>query len=149
MFAFCLSHWTGSGTASQLLAAFVRPNDPAIDQTLRIAASKLESARKSNALNGYESGRKEKVWEIAEGIWAAMVSYRITYVLPPASFEKTGQKVRGPGDILKHRVGTCLHEFVHAACLEQAGIHPLIMLSEGQLRFVGLWEAGSLFRSVY
>jgi Protein of unknown function (DUF4011) len=133
------SHWTGSGTAPQLLAAFVRPNDPAIDQTLRIAASKLESARKSNALNGYESGRKEKVWEIAEGIWAAMVSYRITYVLPPASFEKTGQKVRGPGDILKHRVGTCLDtSLFYAACLEQAGIHPLIMLSEGHA-FVGLW----------
>jgi very-short-patch-repair endonuclease len=133
------SHWTGSGTAPQVLAAFVRPNDPAIDQTLRIAASKLESARKSNALNGYESGRKEKVWEIAEGIWAAMVSYRITYVLPPASFEKTGQKVRGPGDILKHRVGTCLDtSLFYAACLEQAGIHPLIMLSEGHA-FVGLW----------
>jgi hypothetical protein len=126
------SHWTGSCTASQLLAAFVRPNDPAVDQTLRVAASKLESAGKSNALNGYESGRKERVWEIAEGIWAAMVSYRITYVLPPASFEKTGQKVRGPGDILKHRVGTCLDtSLFYAACLEQAGLHPLIMLSEG------------------
>jgi hypothetical protein len=67
-----------------------------VDQTLRVAASKLESAHKSNALDGYESGRKERVWEVAEGIWAAMVSYRITYVLPPRSFEKTGQKVRGP-----------------------------------------------------
>ena len=102
------SHWTGSNAARQLLAAFVRPNDPAVDQTLRVAASKLESAHKSSAVDGYESGRKERVWEIAEGIWAAMVSYRITYVLPPASFEKTGQKVRGPGDILKHRLGTCL-----------------------------------------
>jgi hypothetical protein len=133
------SHWTGSRIAPQLLAAFVRPNDPAVDRTLRVAASKLESAGKSNALDGYESGRKERVWEIAEGIWAAMVSYRITYVLPPASFEKTGQKVRGPADILKHRVGTCLDtSLFYAACLEQAGLHPLIMLSEGHA-FVGLW----------
>jgi hypothetical protein len=133
------SHWTGSNAAPQLLAAFVRPNDPAVNQTLRIAASKLESAHKSSAVDGYESGRKERVWEIAEGIWAAMVSYRITYVLPPASFEKTGQKVRGPSDILKHRLGTCLDtSLFHAACLEQADLRRLIMLSEGHA-FVGLW----------
>jgi hypothetical protein len=120
------SHWTGSSAAPQLLAAFVRPNDPAVDQTLRLAASKLESAHKSNVLDGYESGRKGRVWEIAEGIWAAMVSYRIAYVLPPASFEKTGQKVRGPSDILKHRLGTCLDtSLFYAACLEQAGLNPL------------------------
>jgi hypothetical protein len=102
------SHWPGSSIAPQLLAAFVRPNDPAVDQTLRIAASKLESAHKPNALDGYENGRKGRVWEIAEGIWAAMFSYRIAYVLPPASFEKSGQKVRSPSDVLKHRLGTCL-----------------------------------------
>jgi hypothetical protein len=133
------SHWTGYSAAPQLLAAFVRPNDPAVNQTLRIAASKLESAHKSNALDGYESGRKERVWEIAEGIWAAMASYRIAYVLPPASFEKTGQKVRSPSDVLKHRLGTCLDtSLFYAACLEQARLHPLIMLSEGHA-FVGLW----------
>jgi hypothetical protein len=138
------SHWMGSATAPQLLAAFVRPNDPAVDETLRVAASKLESAHRSNALAGYESGRKERVWEIAEGIWAAMVSYRITYVLPPASFEKTGQKVRGPSDILKHRLGTCLDtSLFYAACLEQAGLHPLIMLSEGHA-FIGIWLKADL-----
>jgi very-short-patch-repair endonuclease len=133
------SHWTGSSAAPQLLAAFVRPNDPAVDQTLRLAASKLESAHKSNVLDGYKSGRKERAWEIAEGIWAAMASYRIAYVLPPASFEKTGQKVRSPNDILKHRLGTCLDtSLFYAACLEQAGLHPLIMLSEGHA-FIGVW----------
>lgn len=62
------SHWTGSCAAPQLLAAFVRPNDSAVDNTLRIAASKLESARKSNVLDGYASNRKETGWELVEGI---------------------------------------------------------------------------------
>jgi very-short-patch-repair endonuclease len=138
------SHWTGSSAAPQLLAAFVRPNDPAVDQTLRIAASKLESAHKSNVLDGYASGRKGRVWEIAEGIWAAMVSYRIAYVLPPASFEKSGQKVRCPSDVLEHRLGTCLDTTLfYAACIEQAGLHPLIILTEGHA-FVGIWLKSDL-----
>jgi hypothetical protein len=133
------SHWTGSKAAPQLVGAFVRPNDPAVEQTLRGAAVKLESAKKSPALDGYTSGRKARAWEIAEGIWAAMISYRIAYVLPPASFEKSGQKVRGPSDILEHRLGTCLDtSLFYAACLEQAGLHPLIVLTRGHA-FVGFW----------
>jgi hypothetical protein len=38
------SQWSGSEGAPELLAAFVRPNDPAIDQMLRVAATKLEAA---------------------------------------------------------------------------------------------------------
>jgi hypothetical protein len=87
------SQWSGTDAAPELLAAFVRPNDPAIDQTLRVAAAKLEAAGRSTALDGYASGNKSHVWEVAESIWAAAVEVRIRYVLPPASFEKSGQKV--------------------------------------------------------
>ena len=65
------SQWSGTDAAPELLAAFVRPNDPAIDQTLRVAAAKLEAAGRSTALDGYASGSKSHVWEMAEAIWAA------------------------------------------------------------------------------
>ena len=65
------SQWSGTDAAPELLAAFVRPNDPAIDQMLRVAATKLEAAGRSTALDGYVSGNKARVWEMAEAIWAA------------------------------------------------------------------------------
>ena len=133
------SQWSGSDAAPELLAAFVRPNDPAVDQMLRIAATKLEAAGRSTALDGYVSASKPRVWEMAEAIWAALVELRIRYVLPPASFEKSGQKVRSPGEILERRLGTCLDtSLFYAACLEQVGLQPLIVLTTDHA-FVGLW----------
>ena len=111
---------------------------------LRVAATKLEAAGRSTALDGYVSASKARVWEMAEGIWAAAVELRIRYVLPPASFEKSGQKVRSPGEILERRVGTCLDtSLFYAACLEQAGLQPLIVLTAGHA-FVGLWLSPDL-----
>jgi very-short-patch-repair endonuclease len=138
------SQWSGTDGAPELLAAFVRPNDPAVDQMLRVAATKLEAAGRSTALDGYVSASKPRVWEMAEAIWAALVEVRIRYVLPPASFERSGQKVRSPGEILERRLGTCLDtSLFYAACLEQAGLQPLILLTAGHA-FVGLWLSPDL-----
>ena len=133
------SHWGGIDAAPELLAAFVRPNDPAVDTILHDASLKLAAVGRDNALEGYKSGRKARVWEIAEAIWAALASRGITYVLPPASFERSGQKVRSPRDIVDRKVATCLDlTLLSAACFEQAGLNPLIVVTEGHA-FTGLW----------
>jgi hypothetical protein len=81
---------------------------------------------------------------MAEAIWAAAVEVRVRSVLPPASFEKSGQKVRGPSEILERRLGTCLDtSLFYAACPEQAGLQPLIVLTTGHA-FVGLWLSPDL-----
>ncbi|KQP49025.1 DUF3320 domain-containing protein [Methylobacterium sp. Leaf108] len=133
------SHWGGGASAPELLAAFVRPNDPAVDVVLRDAATKLAEAGRETGLNGYAAGRKARAWELAEAIWAALADRAIAYVLPPASFERAGQKVRGPGDVIERRVGTCLDlSLLYAACLEQAGLNPVLVLTAGHA-FVGVW----------
>lgn len=133
------SHWGGSGAAPELLAAFVRPTDPSVDVILREAADKLAKANRSPGLDGYAKGKKARAWEIAEAVWAALVGHGIAYVLPPKSFERHGQPVRGPSEILERQVGTCLDlALLYAACLEQAGLNPLVVLTEGHA-FAGLW----------
>ena len=133
------SHWGGSTAAPELLAAFVRPTDPAIDVILREAADKLATAGRDPALDGYAKGKKARAWEIAEAIWAALVGRSIAYVLPPKSFERHGQPVRGPSEIVARQVGTCLDlALLYASCLEQAGLNPLVALTEGHA-FAGLW----------
>ncbi|SEH89064.1 AAA domain-containing protein [Methylobacterium sp. 275MFSha3.1] len=133
------SHWGGGRSAPELLAAFVRPNDPTVDVILRDAATKLGDAGRETGLNGYTTGKKSRAWELAEAIWAALADRRIAYVLPPASFERAGQKVRGPNDILERKVGTCLDlSLLYAACLEQAGLNPVLVLTAGHA-LVGVW----------
>src|SRR5271165_7560795 len=132
-------HWGGSGAAPELLAAFVRPTDPSIDVILREAADKLSDAGRNPAIDGYRTAKKARAWELAEAIWAALVGHSIAYVLPPKSFERQGQMVRAPADILSHRVGTCLDlALLYAACLEQAGLNAVVVLTEGHA-FAGLW----------
>ncbi|MGD9507785.1 MAG: DUF4011 domain-containing protein [Geminicoccaceae bacterium] len=133
------SHWGGVAAAPELLAAFVRPNDPAVDLVLREAAAALARAGKPTAIDGYRSKLKARAYEVAEAIWIAIAGHGITYVLPPASFERNGQKVRGPSDILERRVATCLDlSLLYAACAEQAGLNPVIVLVAGHA-FVGVW----------
>ena len=77
--------------------------------------------------------------ELASAIWSAVAGLRLSYALPPASFEQTGQKVRTPSQILDGRIATCLDTaLLFAAALEQASLNPLVVLMEGHA-FAGVW----------
>ena len=139
------NEWTGLSTAPELVAAFVRPNDPSVDAILRNAAEKLRRAGRSPALDGYKSRTKARAWELAEAIWAALVDERIVYALPPQSFERNGQKVRSPSALVERKIGTCLDlTLLFAACVEQAGLNPLVGFCEGHA-FCGVWLTSDEF----
>lgn len=124
--------WGGALATPELLAAFVTPNDPAIAVILREASDKLREAGRDPSLNGYQSQSRERVWEMAAAIWAALAARRLIYAEPPASFETAGQKVRLPSEVLSTRLATCLDTTVlFAAALEQIGLRPLICLTRG------------------
>ncbi|NCV23620.1 MAG: hypothetical protein EBV45_17015 [Chloroflexi bacterium] len=133
------AEWTGMRHSPELLAAFVCPNDPAVDVILRNAAEKLRTARRDPALAGYGPGGRARVLECAEALWGALWDEQIAYALPPASFEREGQKIRLPAMVVGNKVGTCLDlTLLYAACLEQMGFHPLVVLLEGHA-LVGVW----------
>lgn len=133
------NEWGGLGAMAELLPAFVMPNDPAVDGILKAASDVLRRAGKPDALDGYQGGKRERVWETASAIWSAVAGLRLSYVLPPASFEKVGQKVRTPGTIVDRGVATCLDTaLLFAAVLEQAGLNPLVIFTAGHA-FVGVW----------
>jgi len=139
------SEWTGLSTAPELIAAFVRPNDPAVDSVLRNAAEKLRAAGKNPALDGYKANAKARAWELSAAIWAALVDENIVYALPPQSFERSGQKVRSPSALIERKIGTCLDlTLLFAACLEQAGLNPIVGLCDGHA-FCGVWLTNDEF----
>lgn len=133
------NQWGGLGSMAELLPAFVMPNDPAVDRVLKSASDVLRSAGKPDGIDGYESGKRERIWELASAIWSSVASLRISYALPPANFETIGQKVRTPSQILEGRLATCLDTaLLFAAVLEQASLNPLVILTKGHA-FVGVW----------
>lgn len=133
------NEWGGTEFMPELLAAFSTPNDPAIDRILRSASEVLRKAGKNDGLDGYHSSRRERVWEMVSAVYAAIANLRLSYSQPPASFERNGQKIRLPSQILEGRVGTCLDTtMLFASVLEQAGLNLIIAIPQGHA-LVGVW----------
>jgi hypothetical protein len=132
------NQWGGIGQLPEMVSAFVQPNDPAVDRVLKSAAQALEANGKSGSVDGYTHGSK-RAWELASGIWTAVLQRKLNYALPPASFEHTGQKIRSPGQVLDAGLATCLDlTLLFASCLEQAHLNPLLIFTRGHA-FVGVW----------
>lgn len=133
------NEWGGVRFMPETLAAFVLPNHPEIMGILRLASDILAKWTRNPSLGGYQSRSPRRAFQITAAIYAALQGLKLTYVSPPASFENDGQRVRLPDEILKSRMATCLEaSLLAAACLEQAGLHPLVMLKDGHA-FGGVW----------
>ena len=133
------NEWGGAGFMPELLAAFSMPNDPAVDHVLREASLILRRAGKPDGIDGYRSRSRQRVWEITSAIYAAVCNLGMSYAVPPASFERDGQKIRLPSQILNNRVATCLDlTMFFASALEQAGLNPIIALPH-EHAVVGVW----------
>ena len=132
------NQWGGISHLPDLVAAFVQPNDPAVDRLLKRTAEVLRQNDRNPALDGYAGGAK-RAWELASALWSATAGMQLDYALPPASFEQSGQKVRSPSQIESSGLGTCFDlALLFCAALEQAGLNPLLVFTEGHA-FAGVW----------
>lgn len=139
IYALARNEWGGATAMPELLAAFVMPNDPAVARLLKDASRALEARGASGALDGYQKKSKDRVWELAAAVWAAVGARRLSYAEPPASFEIGGQKVRTPSDIEAQGLATCLDtSLLLAAAAEGLGIYPVVVFTRGHA-FAGVW----------
>jgi very-short-patch-repair endonuclease len=131
--------WGGVTNMGQLLPAFVMPNDPAIFPLLRSAAERLAAHGHSSALDGYQSGDPKRTYMLIAAVYSAVAALGLHYAQPPASFERQGQKVRGPSKVVRDRLATCLDTtLLFAAALEAAGLNAVVLLLDGHA-CVGTW----------
>jgi very-short-patch-repair endonuclease len=141
------NQWGGLSHLPDLVAAFVQPNELAVDRLLKQAAEVLRAAGKNPAIDGYKGGAK-RAWELASALWTAIAGLGLDYALPPASFEHRGQKVRSPSQIVDARIATCLDStLLFCAALEQAGLNPLVVFTKGHA-FGGVWLRKEEFSTV-
>ncbi|MBL8748030.1 MAG: DUF3320 domain-containing protein [Planctomycetes bacterium] len=135
------NEWPGLSPLPELVASFVMPNHPALAPLLHSVAMKLAADTGSGALDGYQSGDLARVRAMVAAVHEAVADAAVTYVTSPPSFERTGQKVRTPEQVLTGRLGTCFDlALLHAALLEHVGLHPMVVLLRDHA-FVGAWLA--------
>ncbi|MDR3570322.1 MAG: DUF3320 domain-containing protein [Syntrophobacteraceae bacterium] len=138
------NEWGGIAHFPELAAAFVQPNDPTVQQILRKTIDILKTHGKEPSTVGYGRGKKG-AWEQMSALWNAVCGLGIGYVLPPASFEQTGQKVRPPSQVIQAGVGTCLDlTMLFASCIEQCGLNPVLVFTQGH-SFLGCWLSDETF----
>jgi hypothetical protein len=130
--------WEGLNDIPEILAAHIQPNHPVIGQLLGRAGAILKLSG-IPGLTGYQQQSREIVARQVAAIYGAIRERDLVYVNPPAKFHTLGQRIRLPDQITHERLATCLDLAVlFAACLEQAGLHPLILMSEDHA-WLGCW----------
>ena len=131
--------WVGTRILPEILAAFVQPNDAAVQSVLRDASKLLEAGNQSASLEGYQSKSPKRVAILVSALWSAVCKLDLSYANPPASFEEEGQRVRLPSKIAETRLATCLDTaLLFASCLEQIGLNALVIFTKGHA-FTGCW----------
>lgn len=121
--------WPGYTLFPELLAAFVTPNHPEIIKLNGRAAQFLEKWTGDPSFDAYQSRDPNRVLLQAAAVYGALQEQNIIYSVPPASFQRFGQRVRLCDAILQQKMGTCLDlTLLYAACLEAIGLHPLLIL---------------------
>lgn len=131
--------WHGYGYYPELLASFVTPNHPEVIKINAEASKFLGNWTGDPSLDGYQSKDPKRALTQAAAVYGALQKQNIVYAVPPASFERVGQRVRLCDAVMQQKMGTCLDlTLFYAACLEAMGLHPLLILKPGHV-FAGVW----------
>ncbi len=131
--------WTGLLVMPEIISAFVTPNHPRISDLIHKAEAYLMKWTKDPSFSGYQTKNPRQVKLQMAAIYAALQEENIVYHMPPASYEKIGQRVRMVNTVLDQKKGTCLDlSILYASCLEAVGLHPLLVFITGHA-FLGCW----------
>lgn len=143
------NEWSGYGDNPELLAAFATPNSRALQNLLRQVAELLRKHDGNGRFHTYADGEPKRLWLQAAALWNILAALKLEYAYPPASFERSGQKIRSVDAILEHRLATCLDStMLVASLLEQMGLHPLVVLESGHA-YVGVWLKDDAFAQAF
>ncbi|NLG03167.1 MAG: DUF4011 domain-containing protein, partial [Clostridia bacterium] len=124
--------WPGAAIMPELLSAFVTPNHPMVGEVISEASLYLNKWTNNPSFTGYQRNNPNAVLQQMAAIYAALQAKKIAYIVPPASYEKTGQRIRLSHVVLEQKKGTCLDLAVlYASCLEAVGLNPLLILKRG------------------
>ena len=133
------NEWGGSGIMPESLAAFSTPNHPGVTVINKRSSEFLSKWTGNPSLSAYQTRDPNRVKYQMAAIYEAIAEKAITYCVSPASFESQGQRIRTVDEIMSLKMANCLDmTMLYASCLEAAGLHPLVILTDTHA-FAGCW----------
>ena len=131
--------WQGASVMPEMLASYVTPNHPKIQELLLRASTILGEWTGRPSLEGYQSRNPDRLRKQVAAVFQAVAELSVHYITAPASFETSGQRIRLSDQVIAQRMGNCLDmSILFCSCLEAAGIHPLLVIIQGHA-FAGAW----------
>jgi hypothetical protein len=131
----------------EVLASFVTPNDDLVKELAGKAALILNQKYHRSAFAGYQYRDVNKVVEELDALYLALQAEGIHYSNPPASFDKTFQRIRLPRTVLAEKTATCIDfSLLFASLAENVGINPLVIVINGHA-FNGFWLEEETFQN--
>ncbi len=115
------------------LAAYVTPNDPAVEELLRRAANHTSSGIIWSGYGGHLHDDDGGLWDRLQAVWKAEKEFNLTYVSTWVSFTpEASQRMRLPFEVLEQSGGNCI-ELVNlfASAVEAMDLECSIVLIPG------------------
>jgi hypothetical protein len=145
-----IDEWMDTPELDAYLPSFVFPRDRAVAKIIDSAQRYLmafndDGGAGFDGYQGVDPRSKDPFGTVdlqARAIWSAL-SYDMPlhYINPPPSFTASSQRLRTPSDVIDGKRGTCIDlALMLAACLEYAGIYPVIFLLTDHA-FPGYWRS--------
>lgn len=139
-------------SSAHMLATFVRPRDPELNNLLDKAREILGTYRTSDGSQrepmtaGYQ-GSDEDVQAEVKAIYESTQGAGINYSNPAGSLDfENAQIIRDTKEVMAAKAATCLDSTVlFAALLESIALRPIMVITHNHA-FVGYWTASGLER---
>lgn len=130
--------WGGERQPIELLASFSQPNASALSPIL-VKASEILKSKQLGSLNGYQDRDRDSVLSQLNAVWESLLQQDIHYIVNPASFVKSGQRIRLAKQIFEEKLACCLDTTILLSALaEQIGLDTLLIIEEGH-SYLGVW----------
>lgn len=134
-----IDYFGGLQVYPHLLSSYIFPNHDLIYDLKAEAIKILESNGYLTQFEGYQSQNKERVLQVVSAIYKTIQNQKIVYSAMPASFEKSGQRIRLIDKVLNRKFGNCIDlSLLFASILEAVDLNPIIVITSGHA-FVGVW----------
>jgi len=106
----------------EFYAAWITPNDPAVEELIRRAADYTDSGIMKNGYEGLLNDEEGGVWDRLQAIWRAEEEYNLIYISTPVAFGPGwSQRVRTPFEVMDQSSGNC----IETSCLFASAVEAL------------------------
>lgn len=126
--------WTGINHLPEMIAAYITPFHPKVNDIVDKATKYLEAWGDSKDFTGYQSKNPDLVEEQMKAIYTALQDLDLELDIQAVGYETNGQSLRLPQMVIEEGKGTALElSLLYVSCLEAIGLNPILVFLRGHV----------------